>query len=116
MVDLQEVNLAIKGLENQELTFDICQKLASLYIIREYNKPTDAVIREYDDILPSYKKFCEIKRMYQLSEISEEAVYKQLELLCSEISEFLLTLYHNTDTQHEHDIIEEMLTNIKKSA
>lgn len=116
MLDLQEVNVAIKGLENQDLTFDICQKLASLYIIKEYHKTTDDVVNEYNDILPSYRKFCEIKRAYQLSETSEETVYKQLELLCSEISEFLLTLYHNTDTQHEHNIIEEMLTNIKKGA
>lgn len=112
MVDLHEVNTAIKGLESQELTFDICQKLANLYIIKEYQENTDEVVAEYNDILPSYRKFCEVKRAYQLAEISEETVYKQLELLCSEISEFLHILYNNTDTQHEHDIIERMLKTI----
>ncbi len=111
MVDLSEINTAIKELENQKLTFDLCQKLSSLYIIKDHYK-VGAVIEEYNDILPSYQKFCEIKRQYQMSETSEESVYKQLELLCSEISEFLQILYHNTDTQHERDIIEKMLKNI----
>lgn len=111
MVDLSEISTTIKELENQELTFDLCQKLANLYIIRDHYKD-NAVVKEYNDILPSYQKFCEVKRSYQMSEVSEDYVYKQLELLCSEISEFLKTLYHNTDTQHEHDIIENMLKNI----
>ena len=110
MVDLTEIDATIKELENQTLTFDLCQKLSTLYIIRDHYK-AGVVIDEYNDILPSYQKFCNVKRQYQLSETSEDSVYKQLELLCSEISEFLQTLYHNTDTQHERDIIESMLKN-----
>ena len=111
MVDLTEIDATIEELENQPLNFDLCQKLSSLYTIRDHYK-AGAVIDEYNDILPSYKKFCEVKRQYQMSEISEDSVYKQLELLCSEISEFLQTLYQNTDTQTERDIIESMLKNI----
>ncbi len=111
MINLAEIDTAIAELENQELTFDLCQKLSCLYIIKDHYKSNE-VIKEYNDILPSYQKFCEVKRKYQLSEVSETSMYKQLELLCSEISEFLQTLYHNTDTQHEHDIIENMLKSI----
>ena len=70
MLDMNEIYNTIEDLENENLTFDICTKLASLYILREYNKPADEVITEYNDILPSYRKFCDIKRGYQLSEIS----------------------------------------------
>lgn len=111
---MDEVNNTIAELENSKMTFDTCQKLSSLYIIRDAQKTTvkDDVVKEYSDILPSYTKYCDVKRKYQLSEVSDTQVYHQLELLCSEISEFLQTLYHNTDTQHEHDIIESMLKNI----
>ena len=113
MIDLEEINNTIEELENQPLTFDLCQKLASLYIVREYNADTsDVVIEEYSDILPSYNKFCEVKRRYQLSEISEDAIYPSLELLCSEISEFLHILYSSTDSQKERDIIESYLRKV----
>ena len=106
MIDINEINNTIEELENQRLTFDICGKLADLYTIKKYYEPeSDITIKEYNDILPSYNKFCEIKRRYQLSEISEDAVYKQLELLCIEVSEFIHTLYNNTDSQKERDMI-----------
>lgn len=112
MIDLTDINNAIEELENQELTFDICQKLSSLYIIKRYYQNEDVVVDEYNDILPSYQRFCEIKRKYQLNDASEDSIYRQLQLVCSEIREFLQTLYHNTDTQRERNIIEEMLKNI----
>lgn len=112
MIDLEEIDNTIKELESQKLTFDVCQKLANLHTVRQYYQTDDEVVEEYNDILPSYQKFCEVKRKYQLSEIPEKFVYEQLELLCSEVSEFLKTLYYNTDTQKERDIIEEMLKNI----
>ena len=111
MIDIEEITNAIEELESKDLTYDICQKLANLYTIRHYYE-NDVVTKEYNDILPSYQKFCEVKKMYQLSEVSENSVYKQLKLLCNEISEFLRTLYNNTDTQYEHDIIEETLKTI----
>lgn len=114
MFDIDEVNSTIEELENESLTFDICQKLANLYILREYSdkNENDVIISEYNDILPSYNKFCDLKRKYQLSEIPIDSVYKQLELLCVEISEFIEILYNNTDTQKERVIIKAMLQNI----
>lgn len=35
MLDLETINNTIEELEKQEITFDICSKLASLYIIRD---------------------------------------------------------------------------------
>ena len=37
MVDINEINEEIKRLENSDCTsYSLCQKLASLYIVREY--------------------------------------------------------------------------------
>lgn len=115
MLNLDEINATIDELESNKLTFDVCQKLASLYIIKNYyenKKDNDIVITEYNDILPSYHKFCELKRKYQLSEISEEIVYKQLKLLCTEISEFIQILFNNTDNEQEREIIKQALSTI----
>ena len=69
MLDLEEIDKTIQELENGETNFGTCQKLSYLYIVREHFAKNDAVITEYNDILPNYSKYCEIKRKFKLNEL-----------------------------------------------
>lgn len=107
-MDILEINNTITELENGETTFANCEKLAALYTVREHI-PLDDVLNEYDDILPSYSKYCEYKKKYQLGEVSEQCVESSLQKVCQEIYEFIHTLYISIDISAERTIISDML-------
>lgn len=124
MLNLDEINSTIEELENSSTTFDTCNKLASLYIVRQHlQKDNEPVVQtvvhkvetELQDILPHYRKYCDIKRQYQLKEIPESAVYRAMNIVCTEIKEFLHILYSSTDTQEERTIIRQMLQDINRA-
>lgn len=104
-MDLLEIQNTIKQLEQGETTFVNCEKLASLYIVSERLGNTDEVENELDDILPAYRKFCDVKRQYQSGFIDISVVLHQLELLCTEIQEFISVIYSNTNSPEERYII-----------
>lgn len=112
-MNLDEIDNTISSLEKSETTFSNCERLAHLYVVREHLSNIDKVVSEYNDILPSYKKYCEVKAKFQRNEISESCVGKYMSRVCQEIYEFLLILYNNTDTQDERDNIKTMLYNIQ---
>ena len=104
MMDLNEINNTITELQNGKTTFDTCQKLASLFIVREYltkNIPKDDVVLEYHDILPSYSEYVEHKKNYQLDRESIEIVEDAFKTLLQEIYEFLDILYVSTENTQE---------------
>lgn len=109
MLDLEEIDKTIQELENGETNFGTCQKLSYLYIVREHLTENNAVIAEYNDILPSYSKYCEIKRRFQLNELPDTAIQPAILAVCKEVKEFLLILYNNTDTENERELLQEML-------
>lgn len=122
MLDMQEVLNTIEELENAPTTFDSCAKLASLYIIRDrYKAPIQPVVdaksnevrQELSDILPAYKKYCTIKRRYQLHELTEKAVIVEINEVCREITEFIHILYSSTDMPEERYAIVEMLRGLQ---
>ena len=114
MLDMGLVNNTIEELENDRTTFDNCMKLASLYIIRDNNmRATTEVEQELDDILPQYRNYTDIKRKYQLGEVSEKAVENQINLVCKEIEEFIHTLYASTDMPIERDYIKTMVNGLQ---
>ena len=122
MLNITEITNTIAELENGDTTFANCQKLASLYIVRDnFNKEdmqevqTQQVVEvehELSDILPQYQKYCEIKRKYQMNEVTENAVINSIDNVCREIAEFLQTLYGSTDMQEERDAIKTMLAEV----
>ena len=63
------------------------------------------VIKEYSDILPQYKAYCETKRKYQMKETTERAVLDCMTNVCTEIKEFVATLYNNTEMPEEREKI-----------
>ena len=118
-MNIQEINSNIQELEVGELTSLSCRNLASLYIVREHlnrlnlnggTHPktchTDEVVKELDEVLPQYHKYCETKRNYQLSNITKEPVIYQMKLLCKEIQDLIEIIYTNTDMAEERQIME----------
>lgn len=122
MLDLNLVESTIQELENQDTTFNNCEKLASLYIIKDYhekkfrtvvNEKENNVVNELSDILPSYSMYCNKKREYQLNKLGADVVLSSLTEVCREILEFIHTLYSSTDLPEERDIIVGKLSNIQ---
>ena len=116
-MNLTEINEAIETLLNSESSLSNVRNLASLILVQDYLQKSlktqnISVESELNDILPSYKKYCEIKRKFQLKELTEEAVYKALERVCKEINEFLHILYSNTDTEKEREILRSQIRGI----
>ena len=121
MLNVGEIKDTISELQRQKTTFDTCHKLASLYIVLDHldnntvqEQIEDKVVQEYSDILPSYKKYCEIKRNYQLGLLSDNQIQFSMKSVCLEIEEFILTLYSSTDTEIERSLIHDLLKSIEK--
>lgn len=106
-MDIIAITEAIETLQNSDTTVENVNELASLYIVKEHlqTRLETEIDREYDDILPAYKKYVEIKRRYQLKEVTEGAVIKALNVLCQEIQEFLHIIYIHTDMNRERKIL-----------
>ena len=121
MIDLEIIEDAIYELENSEMSADNVLELASLYIVKDkqLKSNTDTNKRvvedELEDILPYYRKYCEIKRGYQLHQLPEEAVVDAIGKVCKEISDLIITLYSGTDLLKERKQIHKMLTNLYKT-
>ena len=119
MLDVQEITDTIQDLKNQKTTFETCQKLAILYTVLDHldsapsKVQTNEVVREYSDILPSYTSYCNIKRKYELNEISSETVKVAVKNLCQEIKEFLKIIYSNTDMELERVELRNMLNSLE---
>jgi len=107
-MDIRDINRTILELENDSTTFENCEKLAHLYIVRD-----NFTQSELDDILPQYIKYTDIKRRYQLGEVSEKLVEKQVKLVCKEISEFIHALYSGTDMPIEREYMKEMINGLQ---
>jgi len=107
-MNIKDINRTISELEKDSTTFENCEKLASLYIVRD-NIGND----EIEDILPQYIKYVDIKRRYQLGEVSEKLVEKQIKLVCKEILEFLYQLYSSTELPEERNIFKNMVMGLQ---
>ena len=112
MIDIEAIENTIAHLEqSEETTTSVCNKLASLYIVREYfNKPKeDSITLELSDILPSYLKYVGIKKKYQLKELDLDSVENAMLVLCHEIYDFIYSLYCNTESSIERKAITSLI-------
>ena len=113
---MQEIKKTIEELENGSTSFASCSKLADLYIVCDHYKDKEIktksddteqtrketlIIKEYSDILPQYQHYTDVKRKYQLNEVTEQAVLNAMSNVCTEIKEFVATLYANTELPEE---------------
>ena len=115
MLDANVITSTIAELEEGQTTYDNCLKLAALYIIRDNMDVDKEVETELGDILPQYRRHQEIKRKYYFNEVSPEAVNQSMSYLCTEIEEFLHTLYSSTNSETERNILKIMLKTVYES-
>ena len=113
-MDINTINNLIKDTENSETTLSNIRNLSALYNVRNIllnNKEETQTQTETElkDILPSYLGYINIKRKYQLHKTTNDNVIIAMKALCTEIKEFIQTLYSSTDTPQERDIIKEMI-------
>ena len=116
-MDIGTINELIEELEQGETSLSNIRNLSALYNVKSHMLGTqnyDDTTRELSDILPSYLIYINKKRLYQMHEINEDTVIDALESLCSEINEFLRTLYSGTDTEQERRILKRIETYNKK--
>lgn len=109
-MNIQDINRTIQELKDDSTTFENCERLAHLYIVKEHMNNAE---EEYEDILPQYVKYTVMKRKYQLGEIAEQAIEKQIKAVCKEISEFIHTLYTSTDMPSEREMIKSMIDGLQ---
>lgn len=121
MLNLDEIQNTIEELENGATTFENCRNLASLYIVdkiyrerheKQTNAVSDDVATELGDILPQYHLYCEVKRKYQLHELTREAVVLAISDVCIEIKEFIQSLYSHTDMPEERDQLKKLVKDL----
>lgn len=123
MLDIDMINATIEELEQERMSFDTCEKLATLYICRDNVKNTlksavrtpDSVLGELQEILPSYYKYVDTKKRYQQFEVVDKMLIYAMQNLCDEITDFVGELYHNTETDGERALIIEMITNMRSA-
>lgn len=113
-MNTDDINKEINRLQ-QENSYEACQKLAALYIVKDHLRPKtqDSTEKELLDILPSYNKYVCIKRNYQMGDAGEKAVENALKLLCQEVFEFVVSLYSNTNTPEERRYLQDLSDRIK---
>ena len=110
-MNVSEITNTIIELENGDTTFASCEKLASLYIVRDHLS-ADEVIAEYNDILPSDRDYCIDKAEYQKGNKTKEFIVSSINNVCKETNEFLFRLYCNTDMTEERIVIKDMLIDV----
>ena len=114
-MDIDAINDNIEELESSSTTFENAQELAILYIVRDHlqnsqiRNDNDEIKEEYEDILPRYRQYVDLKRRYQLGEVQDKEIHKSIKCVCKEIYEFIHTLYSCTDMPKERQYIRDMI-------
>ena len=114
-MNINAINKAITELENSKSTYDNVQELSALYIVREYFQQTPNIVeKELNDISPCYKQYINIKRDYQIGRATDTLLANSMESVCKEITEFIETLYNNTELFKERLKIEKTIKELSK--
>lgn len=108
-MDIVAIAEAIENLENSETTQDNVAELAALYTVRNNMSSTDEVQTELNDILPYYNKYRLMKQRYQMNQAIDYEVIQGIKNVCTEMKEFIDTLYNSTDMHKERMCIKKMI-------
>lgn len=117
-MNLTTINDLIDELEQSDTSLSNIRNLSALYNVKTHligDYKFNNTAKELNDILPSYIEYVNLKRRYQLKEISIDSVIIQLENVCKEIAEFLQTLYSGTDTEEERKYIHNLIGQLKET-
>lgn len=102
------VDEMIGELEKADTTFQNCNDLAALYRVRD-ELGANKIENEIDDILPAFRKYVEIKTMFQQNKATKESVVNSMNLLCKEIFDLICMLYSSSDMPLERIKIQNMV-------
>lgn len=111
-MNINAINDLIDELENADTSLSNIRNLSALYNVKTHILGTnqyDSTTKELSDVLPSYLQYINVKRRYQLHEITEDSLYTSMKELCKEIKEFIQALYSGTDTPKERELLKQML-------
>ena len=115
-MNISTINDLIDEMENGDTSLSNIRNLSALYNVKSHllgSNNYDNTTKELSDILPSYLQYIDIKRRYQLHEITDELLYINMKQLCQEIKEFIQALYSGTDTPKERELIKQMVNEIQ---
>lgn len=119
-MNIYAINKTITELEKSETTYENVSELSALYIVRENLTKNSTIIskdateKELQDILPCYEQYIDIKRDYQIGRATDTLLVNSMESVCKEITEFIETLYNNTELFKERLKIEKMIKELSK--
>lgn len=111
-MNINAINDLIDELENADTSLSNIRNLSALYNVKTHILGTnqyDSTTKELSDVLPSYLQYINVKRRYQLHEITEDSLYASMKELCKEIKEFIHALYSGTDTPKERELLEQII-------
>ena len=113
-MNLTEIENTIEELESGETTFVNCQKLASLYTVRDHFREQDqaANVVPRRSVLQTYLDYCEIKGQYQKHMLPAESVAESLGYVCEELKELIGLLYSNSDMEMERNMLIECVQSL----
>jgi len=123
MLDMELIEDSIEELENSEMTYENCIRLASLYICRDSNKnrnmsaldTSNSVSHDSKDLFSTYNKYIDTKKRYQQYEVVDKMLIYAMTNLCQDLTDFISNLYHNTETTAERALIVEMINNLRSA-
>ena len=113
MIDERELNAAIAECVENPSSANVCQRLASYYIIQDhlfkddvmpYSNAEEPIRTEYSP-LPAYNDFVEAKRQFQQGTGTEQRLIDTLNALLRQIQELIKSLYVNSNTDAERSAI-----------
>ncbi len=115
-MNIEDINKEIDRLVVDN-SYESCQKLASLYIIKDHLRPEtqNTADKELLDVLPSYNRYVAIKTNYQLGNAGEKAVEIAFKSVCQEIFEFIVALYSGTNSKEERQHIFTLLKKLENN-
>lgn len=115
MIDERELQSAIAECVDNPSSANVCQRLASYYIIQDHLfgennaiSENNYIKRQYsgdNEVLPAYDDFVEAKRLYQQGNGNEKRVIETLNALLIQIKELIQSLYVNSNTETEKSAI-----------
>ena len=118
-MDIKIIDELINELEQCDTTYSNIRDLAALYTVKDRLGGSPSIANESDneadDILPAYNRYTTSKMLYQLGTGNLDAVLSDIQLLCSEISELIESIYNSASIE-ERRHISGMLTKLNLTA
>ena len=123
MIDVEMLEKAILEHENKDTTYENCEILAWLYIVRQHlreqKEETNLQTKESSiqkhsveksNILPAYFLYIDSKKSFQQGIVSKESVLKHFDILSNQIKDFIKMLYKGSDMPEEREKINRLIS------